>query len=161
MATEFIPYPCVAPASTTTTSSTTTTTVCVSTIVSNAMSLSAFKGIATGIPAFSWYSPSTNRNKIKVTGFRIKDLPAAGDGILYLNDIAVTDEQLISVQDNGKLVYAPKADADGSATINFITETSCGNSAQVAVTFTVTQKPDDDGCNCYTSTTSSTSTTTT
>lgn len=161
MATNFEGYVPPNPPSTTTTSSTTTTTACVATVVGNAMTgLVAYKGIAVGVPGFSYFVSSSNRNKVKPTGFRIKDLPSAGDGILYLNDVAVTDEQLISIQDNGKLVYVPAVDADSAATFNFLVETNCGNSANAAVSFVVSQKPDDDGCNCYTSTTSSSSTTT-
>lgn len=156
MATSIDPYVPPAVGSTTTTSSTTTTTACAATIVTNAMALSAYKGVAMGIPAFSFYVSSSNRNKVRALGFRIKDLPASIDGILYLNNVVVTDEQLISVAENGKLVYVPKADADSSATINFIVETTCGNGSQTAVTFTVTDKPDDDDCNCSSSSTSTT-----
>jgi len=154
----FIPTPLP---STTTTSTTTTTVACAVTPISNPMTLSAYKGVAIGIPAFTFY-PSTGsaamRARVQAAGFRIKDLPAAGDGILYLNGVAVTDEQLISPANNGKLYYIPKTDADAQATFNYLTETNCGNSANAAVTINVTDKPVDEDCDC--GTTSSTTTTT-
>lgn len=154
----FVPAP---QPSTTTSSTTSSTTACTATVVANPMtSLEAYKGVGIGIPAFTWYLTAGNRAKTRATGYRIKDLPAAGDGILYLNNVAVTDEQLISPEDNGKLIYVPKADADASATFNFLVETNCGNSANAAVTIAVTAEPVDDDCNCN-STTSSTTTTTT
>lgn len=161
MATNFDNFEPPAPASTTTTSSTSTTTACTATIVSNAMTgLVAYKGVARGVPGFSYYTTTpANKNKIRVSGYRIKDLPSAGDGILYLNNVAVTDEQLISATDNGKLVYVPATDADAAATFNFLTETSCGNSANAAVSFVVSERPDDD-CSCNTTTSSTTTTTT-
>lgn len=143
--------------STTTSSTTSSTTVCNATVVANPMpSLEAFKGIGFGIPAFTWYLTSGNRAKTRATGYRIKDLPASADGVLYLNNVAVTDEQLISPEDNGKLVYVPKADADSSATFNFLVETNCGVSANAAVTIAVTEKPDDGDCDCTGSSTTTT-----
>jgi hypothetical protein len=145
--------------STTTSSTTSSTTACSATVVANAMtSLEAYKGVGIGIPAFTFYLTAGNKAKVRATGFQIKDLPAAGDGILYLNNVAVTDEQVISVEDNGKLIYIPKADADASATFNFLVQTNCGNSANAAVTIAVTDKPVDEDCDC--GTTSSTTTTT-
>lgn len=142
---------------TTSTSSTTSTTACTSTITSNPITISAYKGIGKGIPAFTYQSTKAG---VKASGFRIKSLPLVGDGILYLNNVAVTDEQLLNINDNGKLIYVPVANADAQATFTFLTETPCGNSVEETVTINVTDPPADDDCNCNSTTTSSTSTTT-
>lgn len=155
------PFVPPAPASTTTSSTTSSTTACSATVVANPMtSLEAYKGEGIGIPAFTFYLTAGNKAKVRATGFQIKDLPSAADGILYLNNVAVTDEQVISPEDNGKLIYVAKTDADSTGTFNFLVQTNCGNSANAAVTITVTERPVDEDCDCS-STTSSTTTTTT
>lgn len=160
MATVIIPYtPPLAP-STTSTSSTTTSTLCTSTIVTNVQTLSAYKGIGIGIPGFTYQVTSANSNRVQATGYIIKSLPLVADGILYLNNVAVTLNQVVSPTDNGKLVYVPKTDADAQATFTFAVQTNCGTGSDTTITINVTTAPNPDNCNCSTSTTSSTSTTT-
>lgn len=151
----FVPVP---PPSTTTTTTTSTTTACSSTPVADAINLSAYKGVGIGIPAFTFRATVGNPGRVRALQYRIKDLPAAGDGILYLNNVAVLDEAVISIADNGKLVYVPKPDADASATFNYLVETNCGTSANAAVTIAVTDKPVDDDCDCNTTTSTTTTT---
>lgn len=152
------------PATTTTSSTsttTTTTTQCVATITTNPLNLKAYKGIAIGIPGFTFYAIHGG-SKIRANGFRIKDLPNPADGVLYLGKVPVVDEQLITPLQNGRLVYKPAANADASASFNFLVETACGNGASTAVNIAVSAAPvDDDDCNCSSSTSSSSSTTTT
>ena len=160
MATVIVPYiPPLAP-STTSTSSTTTSTLCTSTIVTNAQTISAYKGIGKGLSAFTYQVTSANSNRVQVTGYIIKTLPNAANGVLYLNNVAVTANQVISPQDNGKLVYLPKTDATAQGTFTFAVQTNCGTGSDTTITVNVTAAPTPDNCNCGSTTSSSTSTTT-
>ncbi|WP_421233717.1 type I secretion C-terminal target domain-containing protein, partial [Aeromonas jandaei] len=52
-----------------------------------------------------------------VVSFTIKSLPA--NGILYLNGVAVTVEQSITVADAGKLTFTPNANWNGNTSFNY------------------------------------------
>ncbi|WP_275066044.1 type I secretion C-terminal target domain-containing protein [Aeromonas sobria] len=52
-----------------------------------------------------------------VVSFTIKSLPA--NGILYLNGVAVTVDQIIAVADAGKLTFTPNANWNGNTSFNY------------------------------------------
>uniref|UniRef100_UPI0035BC629E type I secretion C-terminal target domain-containing protein n=1 Tax=Aeromonas hydrophila TaxID=644 RepID=UPI0035BC629E len=73
-----------------------------------------------------------------VVSFTIKSLPA--NGILYLNGVAVTEDQSIAVADAGKLTFTPNANWNGNTSFNYAAVDNDG--AMDASPATVTIKVD-------------------
>jgi Secretion system C-terminal sorting domain/Bacterial Ig domain len=72
-----------------------------------------------------------------IANYTITTLPAASQGILYLNGIAITQGQIISVADAAKIQFDPNPLFSGNATFTFTAIDNLGAVDATPATFTI------------------------
>lgn len=108
-----------------------TSTVLASVITSHNLSLKAKKGQTIPIASVDYLASG---GKVSFASLRVLSLPAKGT--LMLNGIAVTVNQDLTLEQNGRMVFQAPANFADTTTFTYRVQTSGGNSATKTATIT-------------------------